>query len=58
MDTPRVNHFSYLGNEMIMTQFSLLAENLQKALPDANNEGLKGISKQINSFTASFRQSR
>ena len=38
---------------MIMTQFSLLAENLQKALPDANNEGIKGISKQINNIRSS-----
>ena len=53
MDTPRVNHFSYLGNEMVMTQFSLLAENLQKAFPDASNEGFKGISKQISNIRSS-----
>ena len=41
MDTPRVNHFSYLGDEMVMQQFTLLAENVQKALPNAENEGVQ-----------------
>ena len=28
----RVPHFSYLGDEIILAQFSLLAENIQKAI--------------------------
>ena len=38
--------FNYLGEEMLLAQFSILAENIQKALPPGH-ESSKSISDQI-----------
>ena len=53
MDNSRVPHFSYLGDEIILSQFSLLAENLQKALGDNSNEGISSMTKQIENIKTS-----
>ena len=53
----RVPHFSYLGDEIILAQFSLVAENIQKAIggnANANaNEGILSMSKQIQNIKSS-----
>ena len=54
MDNSRMPHFSYLGDEIILSQLSLLAENLQKALGNQTNEGIACMTKQI----ANIRQIR
>ena len=38
--------FNYLGEEMLLNQFSILAENVQKALP-LGYEGTKAIADQV-----------
>ena len=52
----RVPHFSYLGDEIILSQFSLLAENIQKAIQPGNanaNDGILSMSKQIQNIKSS-----
>ena len=49
----RVPHFSYLGDEIILAQFSLLAENIQKAIGGNANEGILSMSKQIQNIKSS-----
>ena len=41
--------FNYLGEEMLLNQFSILAENVQKALPPGH-EGTKLIADQVKRF--------
>ena len=53
MDNQRVPHFSYLGDEIILAQFSLLAENLQKALGENSTEGISSMTKQIENIKTS-----
>ena len=38
--------FNYLGEDLMLTQFSILAENVAKALP-LGNEGTKAITAQV-----------
>ena len=38
--------FNYLGEDMMLNQFSILAENVAKALP-LGNEGTKAITAQV-----------
>ena len=38
--------FNYLGEEMLLNQFSILAENIQKALP-AGHESSQRIATQV-----------
>ena len=38
--------FNYLGEEMLLNQFSILAENIQKTLPPGH-EGSQRIADQI-----------
>ena len=42
----QTSSFNYLGEEMLLTQFSILAENIQKTLPPGH-EGSKRIADQI-----------
>ena len=44
MDTP--NSYQYFGEEMLLTQFSLLAESIQKSLPP-DAQGQDAISQQL-----------
>ena len=44
MDAP--NAYPYFGEEMLLTQFSLLAESIQKALPP-DSQGQEAIAQQI-----------
>jgi hypothetical protein len=44
MDT--TNNYSYFAEEMLLSQFSLLAENIQKALPP-DSQGKYEIAQQI-----------
>ena len=46
MDDHNSSTFNYLGEEMLLTQFSILANNIQKALPPGH-EGSKSIADQI-----------
>ena len=55
----RVPHFSYLGDEIILSQFSLLAENIQKAIQPGNanaNDGILSMSKQIQNIKSNGRR--
>ena len=56
----RVPHFSYLGDEIILSQFSLLAENIQKAIGgNANaNDGILSMSKQIQNISRHAKSGR
>ena len=48
MDPSRTPHFAYLGDELILNQFSILAENIQKAIgTNANNAGIISMTRQI-----------
>ena len=38
--------FNYLGEDMMLNQFSILAENVAKALP-LDNEGTRAITAQV-----------
>ena len=38
---------------MVMQQFTLLAENVQKALPNAENEGVQAITQQVDNIKTS-----
>ena len=54
MDSSRTPHFSYLGDEIILSQFSLLAENIQKAIgTGANNDGIASMARQIQNIKSS-----
>ena len=44
MDT--TNNYPYFGEEMLLTQFSLLAESIQKALPP-DSQGQNAIAQQL-----------
>ena len=46
MDDHNLSTFNYLGEEMLLNQFSILAENIQKALPP-RHEGTQRIADQI-----------
>ena len=46
MDDHASSTFSYLGEEMLLNQFSILAENIQKTLPPGH-EGSQRIADQI-----------
>ena len=46
MDDHNLSTFNYLGEEMLLNQFSILAENIQKALPPGH-EGSQRIADQI-----------
>ena len=46
MDDHNSSTFNYLGEEMLMTQFSILAENIQKTLPPGH-EATQRIADQI-----------
>ena len=48
MDPSRTPHFAYLGDELILNQFSILAENIQKAIgTNVNNAGIVSMTRQI-----------
>ena len=46
MDDHTSSMFSYLGEEILLNQFSILAENIQKTLPP-DHEGSQRIADQI-----------
>jgi hypothetical protein len=46
MENHSSNAYPYFGEELMMQQFSLLAESIQKALPP-ENEGQRAIAQQI-----------
>ena len=46
MDEHSLSSFNYLGEDMLLQQFSILAENIQKALPPGN-ESSQAIAEQV-----------
>jgi hypothetical protein len=46
MENHSSNAYPYFGEEIMMQQFSLLAESIQKALPP-ENEGQRAIAQQL-----------
>ena len=54
MDPSHTPHFAYLGDELILNQFSILAENIQKAIgTSANNDGIVSMARQIQNIKQS-----
>ena len=51
MENHSSNAYPYFGEELMMQQFALLAESIQKALPP-KNEGQRAIAQQLASINS------